>query len=130
MNFLRNLFSRMYGLDKMGKITLIASVILTLAGNLLRIRTLYLLGDVVFLYTAFRFISSNHWARQKENERFLSYLEGLKLKTNQTKVRLSDKTNNYFRCPKCGTLLSVPKGVGKVMIVCRKCSHQFVKKSR
>ncbi len=130
MNFLRNLFSRMYGLDKMGKITLTISILLTLLGNIFRIRFIYLLGEVIFLYSAFRFISSNRWARQRENEKFLVFFNNLKLKAKQTRVRLSDSENNYFRCPKCGTVLSVPKGVGKIMIVCRKCSHQFIKKSR
>ena len=130
MNFLRNLFSKMYGFDKMGRFTLIISIFFTLIGSLFKIRFFYLIGEVVFLYTAFRVISSNRWARQKENEKFLRFVENLKIKTKQTKVRLSDNKNNYFRCPKCGTVLSVPKGVGKVMIVCRKCNHQFIKKSR
>ena len=130
MRFIRNLFSKMYGLDNMGKFTLIFSVICTLLGNLLKIRFIYLLGEAVFLYTAFRFVSFNGYARQRENMKFLSLKEKFLLKFNQTKVRLSDNKNNYFRCPKCHTVLSVPKGVGKVMIVCRKCNHQFIKKSR
>ena len=32
-----------------------------------------------------------------------------------------------FRCPGCGTLLRVPKGKGKIKIVCRKCGNSFIK---
>ena len=130
MRFIRNLFAKMYGLDAMGKFTLIFSVICTLLGNLLKVRFIYLFGEAVFLYTAFRFISFNFNNRQRENIKFLKIKENFLLKFRQTGVRLSDNKNNYFRCPKCRTMLSVPKGVGKVMIVCRKCNHQFIKKSR
>ncbi len=130
MNFLRRIFYNMYGMDKLGYFTIITSIILNLSGSLFKIRLFILLGEVVFLYSAFRFISYNKAQRYRENEKFLKITSDLKRKTNQSKARHLDKKNNYFKCPKCKTYLSVPKGVGKVCIVCRKCNHQFISHSK
>ena len=35
----------------------------------------------------------------------------------------------FFRCPSCRTLLRVPKGKGKIKVVCRKCGNSFIKKT-
>ena len=130
MNFLRRIFYNMYGMDKMGYFTILTSIVLNLLGSLFKMRLFIILGEIIFLYSAFRFISNNKAQRFKENQKFLKIYEDVKRKLRQNKARISDKKNNYFRCPKCKTYLSVPKGVGKVCIVCRKCNHQFIKKSK
>ena len=33
----------------------------------------------------------------------------------------------FFRCPQCRTLLRVPRGKGKIRIVCRKCGNSFIR---
>ena len=33
----------------------------------------------------------------------------------------------FFRCPQCRTLLRVPRGKGKIKIVCRKCGNSFIR---
>lgn len=130
VNFLRRLFYNMYGIDNYGRFTIISSIILNLLGGFFRVRALVLLGEVLFLYSAFRFISKNKQKRFLENQKFLKLKSNFMLKYSQANVRLKDTKNNYFKCPRCKTYLSVPKGVGKVCIVCRKCNHQFVKKSK
>lgn len=130
MNFLRRIFYNMYGLDKLGYFTVLTSVAFNLLGSLFRIRLLILIGEVLFLYSAFRFISHNKAQRFRENQKFIKITNDYKRKSAQAKARHLDKKNNYFKCPKCKTYLSVPKGVGKVCIVCRKCNHQFIKKSK
>lgn len=120
----------MYGMDNLGYFIIILSIILNLSGNLFKVRFLILLGEVLFLYFAFRFISKNRQKRFMENQKFLTVFNKHKLKFSQAQVRIKDTKNNYFRCPKCKTFLSVPKGVGKVCVICRKCNHQFIKKSK
>ena len=130
MNFLRRIFYNMYGLDRFGYFTVFSSIILNLCGSLFKASFLIILGEILFLYSAFRFISKNRQKRYMENQRFLKFFSTCTTKLSQAKVRFGDKKNNYYKCPKCNTYLSVPKGVGKVCIVCRKCNHQFIKKSR
>ena len=33
----------------------------------------------------------------------------------------------FYRCPSCRTLLRVPRGKGKIKLVCRKCGTSFIK---
>ena len=33
----------------------------------------------------------------------------------------------FFRCPSCRTLLRVPRGKGKIRVVCRKCGTSFIR---
>ncbi len=48
---------------------------------------------------------------------------------NQQKNRIKDrKTYRYFRC-KCGAVLRVPKGKGKVKIHCHRCDAYMIKKT-
>lgn len=129
MNFLRKIIRNMHGLDNFGRFTLISSLLLTFLGNILRLGIFIILGEILFFYSVFRVISGNHAARYNENNKYLATTSKIKTKFYQWKKRLSDKNNNYFKCPQCKTYLSVPKGAGKVCIVCRKCNHQFIKKS-
>ena len=129
MRFLRNLFKNMHGLDNFGRFTIISSIILTLLGNIFNAKLLVIPGEILLFYSLFRCMSGNHTARFKENNKYLEISSEIRTKYYQMKKRKNDTRNNYFKCPKCKTYLSVPKGAGKVCIVCRKCNHQFIKKS-
>ena len=130
MNFLRRIFYNMYGVDKLGYFTIIISMLLNLTGSLFKVRLCVLIGEVLFLYFIFRCMSCNKAKRFKENQKFIKFAEDFKRKSRQAKARQLDKRNNYYKCKKCRTYLSVPKGAGKVCIICRKCGHQFIKKSK
>ena len=39
------------------------------------------------------------------------------------------KDYKFFTCPSCKTTLRVPRGHGKIKIVCRKCGNTFTGKS-
>ena len=39
------------------------------------------------------------------------------------------KDYKFFTCPSCRTTLRVPRGHGKIKIVCRKCGNSFIGKS-
>ena len=39
------------------------------------------------------------------------------------------KDYKFFTCPSCKTTLRVPRGHGKIKIVCRKCGSSFTGKS-
>ncbi len=56
-------------------------------------------------------------------DEFRSYFRGAKDRFRQR------KDYKFFRCPSCHTMLRVPKGKGKVRVVCRKCGTSFIKKT-
>ena len=39
------------------------------------------------------------------------------------------KTKAFLKCPNCGTMLSVPRGKGKIIVTCPKCRARMETKS-
>lgn len=81
------------------------------------------------LWSLFRCFSKNYAARQKE----LAAYQRLSAKParffRQKKRQFQDrKTHRYFRC-KCGTMLRVPKGKGKIDIRCKICGRHMIRRT-
>ena len=104
---------------------ILASIIKGLVGAVLYLGAL---GLLVYIY--FRMCSKNVYRRQDENVRFLraagAFRTRLRLEREKWKQRRDYK---FFTCPSCRTSLRVPKGRGKIKIVCRKCGTSFIGKS-
>ena len=90
----------------------------------------YTLSMALFLYVMFRMLSRNIYRRQQENGAFLrerykitSWWNGLRDRWTQR------KDYKFFKCPSCHTRLRVPKGKGKLNIVCRKCGTSFQRRT-
>ena len=81
-------------------------------------------------YIYFRMFSRNLTKRREENGKFLrlfySIQAGLKIRREKWVQR---KDYKFFTCPSCKTTLRVPRGHGKIKIVCRKCGNSFTGKS-
>jgi hypothetical protein len=90
----------------------------------------YPLFLLVLILAYFRMFSRNLYKRQAENawywkkrSQFISSFRLLKERW------LQRKDYRFFKCPSCRTTLRVPRGRGKIKIVCRKCGTSFVRKS-
>lgn len=92
----------------------------------------WMFGAVLALlgYIYFRMFSRNLTKRREENGKFLRLLysvqAGLKIRREKWVQR---KDYKFFTCPSCKTTLRVPRGNGKIKIVCRKCGNSFTGKS-
>ncbi|MBR5094013.1 MAG: hypothetical protein IK095_02865 [Oscillospiraceae bacterium] len=93
-------------------------------------RILFTICMAVLGFTYFRMLSRDLYKRAAENnwylrqkERFLSRIRLLRERWVQR------KDYRFFSCPSCHTDLRVPRGKGKIKIVCRKCGTSFVRKS-
>lgn len=91
---------------------------------------LWVLAIFGLIYCYFRIFSRNTGRRQAENQRYLArrnaffgYFSGAKDRYSQRKDYC------FFNCPSCHTMLRVPRGKGKIKIVCRKCGTSFIKKT-
>ena len=92
-------------------------------------RALYLLTFVLLGWTYFRMLSRNLVRRRQENGRYLRAqyrAAAVKLRREKWVQRRDYK---FFTCPSCKTTLRVPRGHGKIKIVCRKCGNTFTGKS-
>ena len=101
---------------------------LVLRGFLGRLlNTLFLLLAV---YIYYRMFSRNLYKRSAENAWYWEKRNMALAKFRLLKERwLQRKDFRFFSCPSCHTTLRVPKGRGKIKIVCRKCGTSFVRKS-
>ena len=83
------------------------------------------LSFMLMSYAVYRLFSRNVPARQAEDERFRSFVkrptDALRRLRRQAANR---KTTVYLTCKECGQHLSVPKGKGKMRVVCPKCKHE------
>ncbi len=86
---------------------------------------LYVAALFLFIWTVFRCLSRNIVKRRKENMTFLrirSRLFGRKKKA----PRPMDTAEHIFRaCPKCKSVLRLPRKEGKHTVKCPRCTHRF-----
>ena len=117
------------GNDQFNVFLMICSLVLILLSALLGGR-LFLLVIALLVYIYFRMLSRNVYRRQEENGRYLrakyKVVSRFRLLGERWKQRRDYK---FFVCPACHATLRVPKGRGKIKIVCRKCGNSFTGKS-
>lgn len=113
------------GNDKLNAFLLVCVLILLVLSSLLK-GALFLPALLLLGFAYFRMLSKNVYRRQEENSRYLrakqKVLSNLRLIGERWKQR---KDYKFFVCPACRTTLRVPKGRGKIRIVCRKCGKSF-----
>jgi ribosomal protein L37AE/L43A len=121
------------GNDQLNLFLYAVDAVLLITATLLRgqaKRILYAAALVLLAYIYFRMFSRNLTKRREENGKFLrifySVQAGLKLRREKWVQR---KDYKFFTCPSCKTMLRVPRGHGKIKIVCRKCGNTFTGKS-
>ena len=117
-SWLGRVFAGCYGVDQLSLTILYLDVALCIVGLFARSGWITLLSYVPMFFVLFRMLSKNRYQRYQENRRFL-----------QLKDRLKDRSNRYYRCPKCRQMVRVPKGKGKISITCPKCREKFVRKT-
>jgi hypothetical protein len=130
MNWLKKLMTGRYGGDQLGMVLLIVSVILTFAGDLTRLRWLTAIGYIPLGVALFRMLSRNTAKRSMENYKFSIWVSPFYAWLKKTEDRIKHaKTHAYFTCPGCKQSLRVPKGKGKIVVICPKCKTEFKGKS-
>ena len=122
------------GNDQLNRTLMIASVAVLLLASILR-RTalggvLYILLLAVLGLTYYRMLSRDLYRRRSENERYLRAVEKQRAKLRVLKERWKQrKSYKFFSCPSCKAVMRVPRGRGKIRIVCHKCGNTFMGKS-
>ena len=133
MNWLQRFFYGRNGSDALGFASLILSMILSLVGRIFGLEIVWLLSILPLIYTFFRMMSRNVYARRRENEKFMQFVGPPLRKTADAirnwNIRRKDTAHRYFKCPRCKQRVRVPAGRGKIRIICPKCRNEFIKKS-
>ncbi len=139
---LAHFFYGRYGSDNFYNFLFATELILLVAGAVCNILgrvafgfaiasfVLYPLALLTFAYAMFRFFSRNISKRQKENQRYLrikfKVLHPIK---SHRPSRPYDTVTHVFRnCPKCKSVLRLPREIGKHTVKCPQCSERFTVK--
>ena len=121
------------GNDQLNMFLLVADVVLMLLATIFS-KTLgailYPLVLVLLGYTYFRMFSRNLYKRRLENEKYLRLRGRVVSRFRLIRERwVQRREYKFFTCPSCRAVMRVPRGRGKIKIVCRKCGNSFVGKS-
>lgn len=107
-----------------------ALIVLSIIFSKAMSRFLMPLAIALLGFTYFRMLSRDLARRCMENYKYLMVKEKAMSRLRLIKERWSQRKDyKFFTCPACRATLRVPKGRGKVKIVCRKCGNSFTGKT-
>lgn len=118
-----------YGNDQFNRFLMIVAMVLLIL-SVFGLDFLYFVAIAVMVYAYYRMFSKQIFKRSAENQKYLQYAWKVKAKLQQKKSLLQQsKTHHIYKCPNCKQKIRVPRGRGRIAITCRKCGHEFIKKS-
>lgn len=115
-----------YGVDDLGKATLIGAIVLLVLAMLFGSSALNLVALALIVYGYYRILSRNISARYAENQKYLQLRDRI---AGGWKGQGGDRSMKIFRCPTCGQKVRVPRGKGRISIHCPKCNTDFIKRT-
>ena len=122
-----------YGNDQLNRFLLVASLVLLVTGSLFGsgISRIFLTLAMLLLALSYvRMLSRNIYKRRDENNKYMRLRYKVTAALRLYRERwVQRKDYKFFTCPSCRTTLRVPRGHGKIKIVCRKCGNSFIGKS-
>ena len=122
-----------YGQDQLNMFLLAAALVSMLLGTILRGGVGSFLNGLalaLLILSWFRMLSRNLTRRRAENAQYLRRRYQVTGWFRRLKTRWDQRKDyRFYACPSCHTTLRVPKGRGKIRIVCRKCGSSFTRKS-
>ena len=117
------------GNDPLNLFLLVVDIVLLLLAGIFANsigKYVYPLVFLLLIYIYFRMFSRNVYKRREENGKFIR--QKLKV-TGYLHMRherwIQRHDYKFFTCPSCKTTLRVPRGHGRIKIVCRKCGTSF-----
>lgn len=114
------------GNDEFGNFIVGVSIILMFI-SFFNLQILWYIALALLVYWLFRMFSKNIPMRARENEVYLKLTANIRSWFNlQRKRWRGRKTTKYFKCKKCGSVYSLPKGKGKLKAKCPSCGEQAI----
>ena len=119
-----------YGTDELNLVLMILGIIVMFLSRIFWFWPLAIISYALYIYALFRMFSRNVYKRREENGKYIRarYKVSAALRVRHERW-VQRKDYKFFTCPNCKTALRVPRGHGKVNIVCRKCGTSFTGKT-
>lgn len=118
-----------YGNDQLNRFLMFVAMVLLII-SVFGVDICYFLAVAVMVYAYYRMFSKQIYKRSSENQKYLQYEWKVKSILQKKKSQLQQsRTHHIYKCPNCRQKIRVPRGRGRIAITCRKCGHEFIKKS-
>lgn len=114
-----------YGEDELGRFLLGVYLVGLVVNIFINSELLSLLLFLDIVWILFRILSKNHYARRKENNKYLEISKPWRRRFKLITLNLKDKEHRYYICPKCKQICRVQRTNKKGTITCPKCYYQF-----
>lgn len=121
LDMLRRFMAGRYGHDRLNLTMLVVGCVLCFVQMFVPAGigfVLTIVSEALLILSLLRCFSRNTYKRYNENRKFLLMVD-----------RIKDRAHRYYSCPKCRQTVRVPRGKGKIAIICPKCREKFVKKT-
>lgn len=130
MNWFKKIMAGRYGGDQLNNFLLVIFLILFIILRFVNSGIISFIILIIPLIAYFRIFSKDIRKRYDENQNFLNFWSPLKKKFKSKLNRVKDmKHNKYYKCPNCEQTLRVPRGKGRITIICPKCKSKITRKS-
>ena len=114
-----------YGNDPLNLFLMGLYLLLYLVFMFTRVELLYIISFVLLFATLFRLLSRNMERRRAENALFMRAVNPVLQWLRLRRTIHRDKEHVYFKCPRCGEQLRVPRGRGRITGAWRSCGASF-----
>lgn len=117
------------GADELSNALMVLALILALIAVATGWVIVALLALVALAVSLWRTLSRDIPARARERQRYRDLTRPLRQRVKLVQMQVKHRDKRYFLCKNCGTVLSVPRGKGKLRVTCPKCHDQSVQQS-
>ena len=126
----RRFFASRNGLDNLGLASTAAALALNLFASFTGSGLMSMLSTVLYIWVLYRMLSKNLVRRAEENRKFTEWFRRAKRDAQQFIARMKNlRKYKYVKCPKCGTRIRMPRGIGEKTVACPHCGDSFRQKA-
>ena len=123
-----NFMKDRYGGDVLNNIIIYLSLGFAVVNLFKKSDILAITSLILFSIAMFRMFSKNKRKRAMEQVKFFNLISPIY--SRLLKFSSKDRKNyKYFKCKNCGQELRIPRGKGKIKVICPHCKHEEIKKS-
>lgn len=118
------------GIDKFNAFIIACGLVFSILSSCLRGGTVAsvfsIISTVLLILFAFRALSRDTYKRSCENAVFMRNYDKAKVTVKLWRDRWTMRRDyKFFSCPSCKAIMRVPRGKGKIKVVCRQCGNSF-----
>ena len=130
-----------YGSDEFARFQSVAAIVLIVLAAIINAvassdfwiiigSVLWVAAVAAMVWSYARVFSKDFNKRRAENSKYLTKRARVKAWFGGKKTQFQQRKDYcFFSCPSCKAVMRVPRGKGKIKIVCRKCGEAFVRKT-